>query len=48
MHWNAALLPIGVMLGASFGADGLLFRVAGQIEQAGPWRTRMPVISEAI
>jgi amidase len=47
LHWNAADLPIGVMLGAGFGKDGLLFRLAGQIERAAPWRTRRPSVSVA-
>ena len=30
-------LPIGVMLGGRFGADGLLLGLAAQLEQAAPW-----------
>jgi amidase len=35
-------LPVGIHIGARFGADGLLFRFAGQIERARPWVHRRP------
>lgn len=35
-------LPVGVMLGAGFGADELLLSLAGQLEQASPWSHRYP------
>lgn len=38
-------LPVGVMLGAQFGAEDVLFRLAGQLEVARPWRDRHPPIS---
>jgi amidase len=45
LHWNAAGLPIGVMLGAGFGAEAVLFRLAAQLEDAAPWRGRHPPVS---
>lgn len=42
LFWNAAGLPIGVMLSAGFGREDLLFRVAGQLEEATPWWERRP------
>ena len=45
LHWNAAGLPLGVMLGAEFGAEATLFRVSAQLETAAPWRHRHPPIS---
>jgi amidase len=42
LHWNAQGLPIGVQLAAPLGADGLLLRVAAQLEAARPWAGRRP------
>lgn len=39
---SASGLPIGAHFGAGFGRDGLLFRLAGQIERARPWFGRRP------
>jgi Asp-tRNA(Asn)/Glu-tRNA(Gln) amidotransferase A subunit family amidase len=44
LYWNAAGLPVGVMFQAHLGADDLLFRLAGQLEQARPWKDRHPPI----
>jgi amidase len=37
-HYTDNNLPIGVMLTAAIGRDDLLFRLAGQLEEAMPWR----------
>ena len=37
-------LPSGVHFTASMGQEGLLFRLAGQLEQAQPWHNRFPSI----
>jgi hypothetical protein len=37
-------LPIGTQLVASVAREGLLIRVAAQLEAARPWRTRVPPI----
>lgn len=37
-------LPIGVHFGAGLGHDGLLFRLAGQLERARPWFGRRPAM----
>lgn len=37
-------LPVGVMLGAGFGAEELLLSLAGQLEQASPWAHRYPAM----
>lgn len=35
-------LPVGIHFGARFGDEATLFRLAGQLEQAAPWRDRRP------
>ena len=45
LHWNADGLPMGVMLGAGFGEDAVLFRLAAQLEAAAPWRQLHPPVS---
>ncbi len=45
LHWTADGLPCGVQFIAPLGAEDVLFRLAGQLEQARPWRHRRPVLS---
>ncbi len=42
LHNSREGLPIGMMFGAGFGQDGLLFQLAGQLERALPWKDRHP------
>ena len=44
LYWSAAGLPIGIMFTGRFGEEGLLFSLAGQLEQARPWFNRNPPI----
>ena len=44
LHWSADGLPVGVQLVGRFGDEGLLYRVAGQLERARPWIDRKPPI----
>jgi amidase len=44
LHWTADGLPIGALLTAGQGKDGLLFSLAAQLEVARPWAGRRPNI----
>jgi amidase len=44
LYWNGENLPIGTMFTAAMGNDGLLFRLAAQLEQAQPWFSRVPML----
>jgi amidase len=45
LHWSDAGVPIGVMLTGRYGDDVTLFRLAGQLERACPWRDRRPFLA---
>jgi amidase len=45
LHWNGAGLPVGVQLVGRFGREDVLFRLAGQLERARPWFSRLPDIA---
>jgi Asp-tRNA(Asn)/Glu-tRNA(Gln) amidotransferase A subunit family amidase len=42
LHWNAQGLPIGVHFAGRFGDEATLFRLAAQLEEAAPWKDRVP------
>jgi amidase len=42
LHSSRSGLPIGIMFGAGFGKEAILFRLAGQLQRAMPWADRHP------
>ncbi len=45
LFWNSANLPIGTHYVGRFGDEATLFRLAGQLEQARPWKAKRPPVS---
>ncbi|GAA4497463.1 amidase [Hymenobacter ginsengisoli] len=45
LHWTADGLPCGVQFIARLGAEDVLFRLAGQLEQAQPWFSKRPSLA---
>ena len=48
LFWNVAGLPIGTHFTAASGREDVLFRLAGQLEQAQPWSGRRPPLSPVL
>ncbi|MFB9965907.1 amidase [Sinosporangium siamense] len=44
LYWNAAGLPIGAHFVGPYGDEGLLYRLAAQLEAARPWANRVPPV----
>jgi Asp-tRNA(Asn)/Glu-tRNA(Gln) amidotransferase A subunit family amidase len=45
LFWNAQGLPIGVQFAGRYADEATLYRLAGQLEQAQPWREKIPPIA---
>jgi amidase len=45
LSWNSDGLPVGAHFVARFGDEGMLFRLAAQLEEARPWAQRRPSVS---
>ena len=44
LHWTADGLPVGIHVGAAFGREDLLIRLAAQLEEAKPWFHLRPAL----
>jgi amidase len=44
LYWNSANLPIGLHFVGRYADEATLFRLAGQLEQARPWKDRHPSV----
>lgn len=44
LYWTPSGVPLGVQFMGKFGDEGLLFRLAAQLESARPWRNRWPAL----
>jgi amidase len=42
LHWSASGLPVGVQIAGRFGDEATLFRLAAQLEEARPWKSKRP------
>jgi amidase len=44
LHWSDDGLPVGVQFAGRFDDEATLFKLAGQLERAQPWRERRPPV----
>lgn len=47
LHWTPDGLPVGLQFVGPFGDEGLLFRLAAQLERERPWFDRRPPLADA-
>jgi len=45
LHWTKSGLPVGIQFVGRDLAEGTLLRLAGQLEQAQPWKDRLPPLN---
>ncbi|MBW1687961.1 MAG: amidase [Deltaproteobacteria bacterium] len=47
LHWSSERLPIGIQFVARYAGEGVLLRLAAQLEEATPWHDRHPEVCAA-
>ena len=45
LFWNAQGLPVGVQFAGRYADEATLYRLAGQLEKAKPWREKIPAMA---
>ena len=45
LFWNAHDLPVGVQFAGRYADEATLYRLAGQLERARPWREKIPAMA---
>ncbi len=45
LFWNAQGFPIGVQFAGRYADEATLYRLAGQLEEARPWREKIPLVA---
>ena len=45
LHWTSDGLPVGIQFVGRDLSEGTLLRLAGQLEQAQPWKDRLPPVN---
>lgn len=48
LYWTEAGVPVGAHFVAPYGEEGMLFRLAGQLEAARPWAARKPATAARV
>ncbi len=44
LYWNSENLPVGIQIVGRYADEATLFNLAGQLEEARPWKGRRPPV----